>query len=198
LNGIGIFIEKGVKMSIHLQKTKHIWPAILIIAMLSLAIFVVFPSSSAQASSGNNESRPPTSGVSKVENALLERAFQREQIINRQLVNFLEKADSSLSRFDEAIANGETNKVDVSALIDARNILEDKITSAKANQLEAAKLLDEHPGFDSSGSVTNPKLALETIRSVSRIHKEARQMIGESIKNAYKAMREYHSDNSIE
>jgi len=101
-------------------------------------------------------------------------------------------------RLEVAIAAGQEKKQDISALEDALKELKKQISAAHVAHDQAAGLLAHPAGFDKDGAVTDHQLALETVRKIHQIQQEARHQIGDSIKDALKAVREFRQDNPAE
>jgi hypothetical protein len=126
---------------------------------------------------------------------LLEKALRREQNANENLSTLLDKSDKAVIRLEEAIAKGQENNKDVSALEDALEELNSQIIAARADHDRAADLLENSAGFNKDGQVTNRKVALETVKEIRQIQQELRKSIGDALKDALKAIREYCQDN---
>ena len=175
--------------------------AVLLVASLTIA---AIPVNTVQASSTNFSTQlldqpttPPTGGQDQG-TGLLEKALEREQKINENLVKILDKSDKVVTRLEEAIATGQEKKQDVSALKDALKELKKQISTAHDAHDQAAGLLAHPAGFDKDGVVTDRQLALETVRKIHQVQQEARHQIGDSIKDALKAVREFRQDNPAE
>lgn len=144
------------------------------------------------------ESTPPPTGDQAWGTGMLEKALEREQKFNENLARTLDKADKAVTRLEGAIATGREDKRDVSALEDALEALTEQIASARIACDQAASLLAHPAGFDKAGAVSDRQLALETVREIHQMHQDARQQIGDSIKDALNAMRDYCQDNPAE
>ena len=175
--------------------------AVLLVASLTIA---ALPVNTVQASSTNfstqllDQPTPPPTGGQNQGTGLLEKALEREQKINENLVKILDKSDKVVTRLEEAIATGQEKKQDVSALKDALKELKKQISTAHDAHDQAAGLLAHPTGFDKDGVVTDRQLALETVRKIHQVQQEARHQIGDSIKDALKAVREFRQDNPAE
>jgi len=144
------------------------------------------------------ESTPPPTGDQAWGTGMLEKVLEREQKFNENLAGILDKADKAVTRLEEAIAAGKEEKRDVSALEDALVELTGQIGAARIAHDQAASLLAHPAGFDKAGAVTDRQLALETVREIHQIQQDARQQIGDSIKDALNAVRNYRQDNPAE
>jgi len=144
------------------------------------------------------EKTPPPSDGQGRDTGLLEKALAREQKTNESLATAFDKADEVVTRLKEAIATGQEKQLDVSALEDALKELNGQISAARAAHDRAARLLATPAGFGKDGLVIDRQLALETVGKIHRAQQVARQLLGDSIKDALKAVREYRQDNAVE
>ncbi len=167
------------------------------ILIASLAIALI-PLGSVQAESPNQAGNPIPEGDGNRGVAFLEKALQREQKASENLVNLFDRADKLIAKLEDAIKNGKANDKDVSALEDVLDELNDQLASARSAHAMAANLLKSHAGFNKDGKVTDGKSALETIREVGKLQREARHLIGDTLKNALQAIRECRQDNWAE
>ena len=94
----------------------------------------------------------------------------------------------------QVITNGKTNNRDVPALEDMLKELKEQIVKARAVHERAASLLTDPAGFDEDGQVTDRKIALETVKEIRHLQQETRKLIGDSIRDAFQAIREFRQD----
>jgi hypothetical protein len=180
------------------RKTGLCLLAVLLVASLTIA---TIPASTVQASSTGistplfDQPNTPPTGSQGPGTGLLGKALEREKKINRNLANTLDKTDNVVTRLEEAITTGQEKKRDVSALVDALKKFKEQISTARVAQNQAAGLLAHPAGFNQDGTVTDRDLAFKTIREIHQVQQDIRRQIGDSIKDALKAVREYHQDN---
>ena len=166
--------------------------------LIASLVIALIPLGSVRAENPNQEDNPIPQGVGGRGVAFLEKALQREQKASENLLNLFEKADKLITNLEDAIENGEANGKDVSAVEDTLAELNSQLASARSAHDEAASLLTSHAGFDDSGKVTDGKSALATIRMVGKHQREVRRLIGDSLKDALRAIRECRQDNQAE
>jgi hypothetical protein len=174
--------------------------ALLLAASLTLALI---PAGTAQASSDQgspvlDEGTPPQKDGEGRGAGLLEKALQFEQKANERYSTLLEKADQALTRLEEAIANGKDDNRDVSALEDVLEELSGQITAARAAHEHAAGLLAQPPGFDENDQITDRTTAFETVKKIRQLHQEIRKLIGDSLKDALRAVREFRQARPVD
>jgi len=184
----------------NIQSNKHRNTLLVIVTGVLIASLMIalIPMSTVQADSSSQEAAPTAPGNEGRGSAFLEKTLKREQKVNDNLVSLFDKADKVFTKLQDAIQNGKTNGKDVSAFEYALEELNNQITSARAAHDKAASLLNSHAGFDDTGKVTNAKLAVQTIREVGKYQREARHLIGDSVKDALSAIRECRQGNQAE
>lgn len=185
-------------MNTQITKHKKIWLKIATGIMITSLVVAVIPFSAVQADSPRQEDIPPVLENEGKGTAFLEKMLQREQKMNENQTNLFDKADDVIAKLESAIEKGKTNGKDVSAIEDALEEINDQIMAARAAHDKATSLLNNHTGFDDSGKVTDVELARDTIREAGRNLREAHRMIGASIRDAMKAIRECRRDNRTE
>jgi hypothetical protein len=172
--------------------------AALLVASLTIAalpVNTVQASGTIASTQPSVESTPPPTGDQAWGTGLLEKALVREQKINENLVKILDKSEKIATRLEESITAGQEKKQDVSFLEEALKELKKQIIAARVAQDQVAGLLAQPAGFSKDGAVTDPQLALQTVREVHRIQQDAHRLIGDSIKDALNAARKYRQDN---
>jgi small-conductance mechanosensitive channel len=174
----------------------------LLAALLTVSLAIAALPLNAVQASGTNlntlpllESTPPPTGGQAWGSGLLEKALEREQKINENLVKVLDKADKVATRLEETIATGQEEKRDVSALENALKELKKQLSAVRVAHDQAAGLLAQPAGFNRGGAVTDRQLALKTVREIHQVQQDARQQIGNSIKDTLNAVREYRRNN---
>jgi len=172
---------------------KMLWTAAsgLLVVALTAAAFVAVPAAPAYADDGT----PPTPERSRDRGARLEQVFEREKDwLSRQSDN-LGKAGAASQKLSGLIEKAKANGVDVSSLEAALATFESQIAVAGQQHEEAAAIIDAHSGFNGGGKVTDPDLALETVKSAGGALREAAQTMkeaGQGLRQAVKAWREAH------
>lgn len=171
------------------------WAIILAGLLITSLVIAGIPIGSVQADSLYQGANPPAPINEDKGTAFLEKALQHEQKVNESLTNLFDKANKIIEQLDKAIQTGKLNGKDVTTLEKTLDQLQDQISSAAATRDTAADLLKKHSGFDDAGKVTEAKLASETIREVSKNHREVRHLLGNAFKDAFKAFHGYRQDN---
>ncbi|MGB8252273.1 MAG: hypothetical protein WCF08_03600 [Anaerolineaceae bacterium] len=184
-------------MNIQSNKHRNALPVIVTGILIASLMIALIPMGTVRADSPSQEGTPTTPINKGKGSALLEKALQREQKVNANLVGLFEKADKAISKLQDAIQNGKTNGKDVKTLKEALDEINNQITSARVAHDKAAGLLNRPAGFDDTGKVTDAKLAVGTIREIGEYQREARHLIGDSIKDAVRAIREFRQDNQV-
>jgi hypothetical protein len=92
--------------------------------------------------------------------------LKRAQDALEHQANRLERADSIITKSEEWIAEQKAAGEDVSDLEAALSAFKNAVADAHDYHAEAASLLSNPAGFDSSGKVTDETRARETLRNV--------------------------------
>lgn len=138
-----------------------------ILAVGVAAASLAFAPAAVQAQSGGPTPQPasPAASPAKLEkrNALLERAYVREQARLKIQTNRLDRAGTAENKLETLIAKARGNGKDVSALESALSAFRDQVEIAQTAHDQAAALLTTHSGFDANGKVTDATAARQTV-----------------------------------
>ncbi|GEM_PF-5693114 len=175
--------------------------AALLVASLTIA---AIPVSTVQASSAivstpqRDQPVPPPTGTRDPGTQLLEKSLARERKVNENLAKSIDKTDKLVTRLEEAIASGQENDRDVSALVAGLKALNQRINAAHIALDRAAGLLAHPAGFNQDGTVADRALATRTIREIHQIQQDVRRQIGAAAKDALQTVRDYQRDNAAD
>jgi hypothetical protein len=163
----------------------------LLVFALTAAALVVMPAAPAYADDGT----PPNPEAGRQSGARLERAFEREQAwLARQAEN-LDKADAAAAKLAGLIDKAKANGVDTADLEAALAAFEASLARAEVKHDEAAAIIDAHAGFSGAGKVTDPRQALETVKSAGAALSQAAGTLkdaGQALRDAVQAWRQNH------
>jgi hypothetical protein len=150
------------------------------LAMASLSIVRV------SAAGSHDPDKPPMGGLT---NDRLEKIWARQL---RAYEKF-GKAEDFVQKVQGLIDRANENGKDVSAVQAALDAFEDAIKDTKPIHASANGIVNSHQGFDSSGKVTDPEKAKETVRQMGIKLKEIREAMGgtgKALREAIQAFRE--------
>jgi len=176
---------------------------LLAITLTASLVLSIFPAGSVQAAGSpsipiSDETTPSGDNGEGPGVGVLEKALRLELKAHENLSGLLVKAGKAVIRLEEAIAKGQANERDVSALEKALKELKEQIRTARVSHDRVADLLADPAGFDTNGKVIDPRMANETIKEIHRSQQGIRRSIGETLKDTFKAIREYCQDNALD
>src|SRR5258708_1411124 len=126
----------------------------------------------------------------------LQRAWAREQAVYTRIGNLLQRADTLVSRIQNKIDQAKANSKDVSALQAALDAFSAALKDVHPIYESMNGIVTSHQGFDSSGNVTDPTKALETVKDVRAKLMEIRQTgIRDATKALHDAIQAYRQAN---
>ncbi len=110
-------------------------------------------------------------------NISLETRYYFEIMLNNRIDNFITKADNVTTRLDKAIEKAKSQNRDVTALQNDETQFKNQMADAQGIQQQISSLLTNHSGFASDGTVSDNKAALEFVRQVDKLQKDAIQKL---------------------
>ncbi|MFH2103057.1 MAG: hypothetical protein ABIJ39_06840 [Chloroflexota bacterium] len=168
------------KISVLLKKVL----LVLLIAGIGLS---AMPITSVAASGLADEADPPRQ---QMETARITQAYARlVEWYNRQS-SWMDQSDAIIARVQNLIDQATARGLDASAVQAALNAFAAAVPNAKVYNQQAGAIVASHPGFDDSGNVTDPRQAIETVRSLHQALKTAHDTMngtGMALKEAIKA-----------
>ncbi len=126
----------------------------------------------------------------------LEAGWERLQEAYARQGERLDKADDMVARIQGLIDQATARGYDVSAVQAALDAFNAALPAAAAVHERGAAIIASHEGFNPGGKVTDPTLALETIRSLAQVLKDthaAMDNTGQALRAAIQAFREAHA-----
>lgn len=143
--------------------------AIIMLGLLSL------PTAAASASALPDIATPPA--PSQVRTQRLAQAWSREQQIESKLDTFFNTVDTRISNGQALIDRAKANGKDVSTLQVALDAFSAAVKQAQPIFQTTNGIVAAHQGFDSSGNVTDPTKALETVQDLRDKFQQIRQIL---------------------
>jgi hypothetical protein len=142
-----------------------------VIAVILVGMFAfAFPVSVVSAAPLIQEGIPPevdSQGLGrKPKKEILERIYQRELRLLDHLTADLDRVDRIIERVENLIEKLQEQGIDTSNIEAALTEFIQEANRAAELRNDAASILDEHPGFNPQGKVTNIQEAAETVRLV--------------------------------
>jgi hypothetical protein len=181
----------------HIPKKGTAGLVILVVVSLVISLIPVaeVQASVSQTQTVSDEGNPPLPETTGRGINLLEKALRREQMVNENLSTLLEKADKAIIKLEETISKGQATGRDTAALEDALEELKDKVEEGRIDLDRAAGLLERPAGFDNDGRVIDRETALETIKEIHQLQQGIRRLLADSLKDALKAVHQYHQND---
>jgi hypothetical protein len=136
---------------------------------------------------GEYEPTPPPQG--KISNERLERVWARQLRIYERM----ERTDQFVAKVQKLIDRAKANGKDVSEVQAALDAFKSAASRARPIYESIKGIINSHQGFDSSGKVTDPEKAKETVKAMHEKFKEIRAAMngtGKALHQAIKAFRE--------
>jgi len=159
----------------------------LILAVLTAAlVFAAFPVTSAYAQDEN----PPKAELT---NEKLEQVWARQLANYEKLGKGFTDTDAQIAKFQERIDNATANGKDVTALQAALDAFAAALKSGKPTYDSMGAIVGSHPGFDTSGKVTDivqAKATVQEFRTKMQELQSAMNGTGKALREALKAFRE--------
>lgn len=175
------------------NKTRPLWKAVsavLVVALVAGA-FIALPAMPAYADEGT----PPNPERSRDRGTRLEQAFEREKDwLGRQAEN-LGKADAVADGLAAMIEKAKAHGIDTGELEAALASFTRTMAHARQQHAQAASIIAAHAGFNGGGKVTDPELALETVKNAGAALRDAAGTMkgaGQALRDAVRAWREAH------
>lgn len=125
----------------------------------------------------------------------LERAWRRTQAAWQRQDDRLERADTFIARLQELIDKAAAKGWDASPVQSALDAFASVIPAARDAHEAGAAIITTHSGFDALGEVTDPVVALETVKALGQVLKDTRTAMdgtGQALREAIKAFRQAH------
>lgn len=134
--------------------------------------------------------------AAEASNLRLELAWARLQAEHSRLQALFNFADQRLASAQQLLDAAKARGKDVSAVETAQDNMETAIKQARPIFESTNGVMASHPGFDSSGNVTNAGTALQTVKGVAATY----QQIGSVLKPAQQAfqdaLRQFRQNNA--
>jgi len=130
-----------------------------------------------------------------VVDALLERAWAREQTIYQRQDDRLAKANEFFAKVQSRIDKATAEGYDTSAVQAALDALKTAVEAVKPIHEKAASMIVAHVGFDSDGNVIDRAQARETVKLLGQSLRDFHSTVSnpfEALREAVKAFRQAH------
>lgn len=137
----------------------------------------------------------PNPGRGKDVYPRLEKAFQRVRNWYEKQGEFLAKADDTISKAETFIGKGEQRGLDTTALRSLLESFESSLPLVQAAHDRAGAIISAHNGFDANGKVTDPEIAVQTVKDAASALQEGRQAHLGKGKALAEAIRAFWKDN---
>lgn len=158
-----------------------------LVAVLGIASFPFVNASAA----GENDPTPPPQG--QISNERLEWIWARQLRIYERIGKLFERQDTFTNRIQQRIDRAKAKGKDVTAAQTALDAFEAALKDAHPIYESAQGIVNAHRGFDSSGQLTDPAKARETVQAMREKLKEIKDAMagtGKALHEAIKAFRE--------
>ena len=157
-------------------------------------VWVALPTGSA-AAAANPTTQPNAAPTGAQPAPRLERAFTQEQAAQARQGKVLDRADTVATKAAAFIAKLKQAGKDVSGLEKILATFKASVDSARLIHDQAAGILNHHPGFDASGTVTDRVQAQQTVKDVHGLQVQFRQGVWPAIRDLLKAVRDLRKGN---
>ncbi len=131
----------------------------------------------------------------KASEALLEKAYARENDWLKQQGNNLAKTGPAVTRVQGLIDQAKGQGKDTSSLEAALATYKSQIATAQASHDTAQKILVAHTGFDANGKVTDNASARETVQDARQSLNDVRLALVQSTQDLQAAVRQWRNAN---
>ena len=138
---------------------------------------------------------PPIPSQGQVSNERLERVWARQLRIYQRIGNGFDRDDEFTKRVQGWIDRAEANGKDTSAVQAALDAFEAALQDAHPIYENANGIVNSHPGFDSSGQVTDPEKAQETVDAMHEKLKDIKDAMEGTRKALHEAIRAFRQAN---
>jgi hypothetical protein len=165
------------------QSVKRLMNIGILIAMLTAALAIALPGSTAYAAE-------PAQG-----NIRLENLFKREQIIINNQQTRLNLSNQVVTAAQTWISDLQAAGKDTSALETALANFQNGVAQAQSSFNSAKSVLDAHVGFDGSGKLTDATQALTTLVDAGRAERQFHLTITQATIDFRQAVRQYRQSN---
>ena len=156
----------------------------LIVALLAALSLAALPFAGAAAQT----TQPPASALpAQPSNQRLQTAWAKEQMVFARIGKILDRAGGLISRIQSRLDKAQAGGKDVSAVQAALNAFSQAIKNVQPIYAGMQTAVQSHAGFDASGNVTDPTLALQTVRD---FHAQAEQIRQAGVREAGRALRQ--------
>ncbi len=164
--------------------------AVILIIGIGLAIF---PVSDASAAGPDISSADSTREFNP--DGRLEKVWTRLQQAYQVQEERLGKADDFIARVQTLITKAQEKGYDTLAIQSALDEFAAAIPAAESAHETGATIIAAHTGFDESGKVTDRQSALETVKALGQVLKQAHAAMGgtgQALREALRAFRDAH------
>ena len=156
----------------------------LIVALLAALSLAGLPFEGAAAQTA----QPPATALPvQPSSQRLQTAWAREQTAFARIGAILDRASGLISRIQSRLDKAQAKGKDVSAVQSALNAFAQAVKNVQPIYAQMQTLVQAHAGFDTSGNVTDPAQALQTVRD---FHAQALQFRQAGLREAGKALRQ--------
>jgi hypothetical protein len=167
---------------------KTLFRKTILIAIVAALGWAAMPFVSVSAA-GEYEPTPPPQG--KISNERLERVWARQLRIYERM----ERTDQFVAKVRKLIDRAKANGKDVSEVQAALDAFKSAASRARPIYESIKGIINSHQGFDSSGKVTDPEKAKETVKAMHEKFKEIRAAMNGTGKALHQAIKAFHQAN---
>jgi len=184
-----------------MKKSIEILKKVTLIALVIAISLAFVPFSSALAAGEKPEINHSTfSGIEGIRLAIIWERLQN--IYSRQSI-FLERSIVIVDKIQERIDQANQNGRDTTQLLSALDTFRQTLKDVNPIHQKAKGIIAAHKGFDDNGKVIDRSQAIETVKSLGKLLKDARSLVKDPdihLRNAVKAFQDanppYSSSNN--
>lgn len=169
-----------------------------IVALLAALVFAALPQTTTFAAGLNGPTPPPAAG-SQVDPAIvkarLEIVFSRQQTKVLVMGQAVENIDMLSAKVQKLLDKAKEKGLDVSAVQAAFTAYKASILKGKPLYEQAKEIVSKRTGFDAAGKVTDIEQAKATVKSLSDVIKQHRDVVGDAFKSLREAIKAFREAN---
>jgi hypothetical protein len=169
------------------------------LSMLALTLVCclsfVGPAAAASPGAPIGVKEPLRPAVTNVSPEALERAYQAELAHLARQDRALTKATTYLDQAEAKIADLKADNYDTTALEETLVSSRASVVEARTEWTAASAVLEEHPGFDDAGKVTDAAQARTTLERAASFMRQVHQIGKEALATIQAAIEEFLQDN---
>jgi len=168
----------------------------LIVAVMAAMGLSALPFVNAYAQSANP---PVTPAPTQPSNDKLQKAWTKDQTVYAQIGKILDNANAAISKIQTRLDAAKAKGKDVSAVQTALDAFSAAVKNVQPIYADLQTIIQSHAGFDTSGNVTDPTQAFQTVKDFRSKAETIRQAgvreAGKALREAIKAFRQANQPN---